>query len=56
MTLSDLSDSGDWLPSPESNYKPKFFDDPRNPDSRKENMPPLELIPMSILMQGNGNF
>ena len=27
MTVSDLSDSGDWLPSPEPNYRPKLFDE-----------------------------
>ena len=48
MTVSDLSDSGDWLSSPEPNYRPKLFDDPRNPDSSKENMPPLEPALMSI--------
>ena len=48
MTVSDLLDSGDWLPSPEPNYRPKLFDDPRNPDSSKENMPPLEPVPMSV--------
>ena len=37
MTVSNLSDSGDWIPSPEFNYKPKLFDDPRKPDSSKEN-------------------
>ena len=56
MTVSDLSDSGDWLPSPESNYKPKSFDDPRNPDSSKEKMPPLEPIPMSIFNAGEQEF
>ena len=50
MTVSNLSDSGDWLPSPESNYKPKLFDDPRNPDSSKENMPPLSQSPCLFLM------
>ena len=49
MTVSDLSDSGDWLPSQDTNYRPKLFDDPRNPDSSKENMPPLEPVPMSVL-------
>ena len=48
MTVSDLLDSGDWLPSPEPNYRPKLFDDPRNPDSSKENLPLLEPVPMSI--------
>ena len=52
MTVSNLSDSGDWFPSPESNYKHKLFDDPRNPDSSKENMPPLEPISISIFNTG----
>ena len=56
MSVSDLSDSGDWIPSPEFNYKPKLFDDLRNPDSSKENMPPLEPISTSIFNTGNGNF
>ena len=52
MTVSGLSDSGDWLTSPEPNYRPKLFDDPRNPDSGKENMPPLEPVPMSVFIAG----
>ena len=32
MTVSELSNSGDWIPSPKFNYKPKLFDDPRNKD------------------------
>ena len=48
MTVSDLLDSGDWFPSPEPNYWPKLFDDPRNPDSSEENMSPLKPIPMSV--------
>ena len=56
MTVSDLLGSGDWLPCPESNYKPKLFDDPRNPDSSKENRPPLEPTPMSIFNAGEWEF
>ena len=56
MTVSDILDSGDWLPSPESNYRPKLFDDPRNPDSSKENMLPLEPIPMSVFNAGEREF
>ena len=56
MTVSDLLDSGDWLPSPEFNYKSKLFDDPRNPESSKENMPSLEPIPMSIFNAGEQEF
>ena len=52
ITVSDLSDSGDWIPSPEFNYKPKLFDDPRNTDSSKENMPPLESIATPIFNTG----
>ena len=56
MTVSDLLDSGDWLPSPEPNNRPKLFEDPRNLGSSKENMPPLEPVPMSVLMLGKENF
>ena len=56
MTVSDLSDSGDWLPSPEPNYRPKLFDDPRNLDSRKENIPPLEPVPMSVFNAAKENL
>ena len=56
MTVSDLSDSGDWLPSPEPIYRPKLFDVPRNPDSSKENMPPLEPVPMSVFNAGERKF
>ena len=48
MTVSNLSDSGDWIHSPEFNYKLKLFNDPRNSDSSKENMPPLEPITTPI--------
>ena len=47
---------GDWLPSPEPNYRPKLFDDPRNPDSSKENMPPLEPVPMSVFNTAEREF
>ena len=56
MTVSDLSDSGDWIPSPEFNYKPKLFNHPRNKDSSKENMPPLESIIMPIFNTGEQEF
>ena len=55
MTVSDLLDSEDWLPSPEPNYRPKLFDDPRNQDSSKENMPPLEPVQCLFSMLGTGN-
>ena len=46
MTL----DSGPWLLTPtEFEYKPKLFNNPRNASSDKENMPPLEPVPMPIL-------
>ena len=48
LTASDLSNSGVWLPTPEHNYRPKLFNDPRNQDSSKENMPPLESAPMAV--------
>ena len=56
MTVSDLSNSGDWIPSPEFNYKPKHFDDPRNADSSKENMPPCEPIGTPIFNTGEWEF
>ena len=56
MTMSDLSGSGDWLPSPESNYKPKLFDDPRNPDLVKKICHHLSQYQCLFLMQGNRNF
>ena len=56
ITASDSSDSGDWIHSPGPEYKPKLFDDPRIPNSSKENMPPLEPAPMSILPLRKENF
>ena len=56
MTVTDLSNSGDWIPSPEFNYKPKLFDNPRNEDSSKENMPPLEPIATPIFNTGEWEF
>ena len=35
-------------PTPEPDYRPKLFNDPRNPDSSKENVLPLEPVPMAI--------
>ena len=48
LSPSITSDSGQWLPTPEFEYKPKLFSDPTNLSSDKENMPPLEptLIPI----------
>ena len=48
LTSSESSDSGAWLPTPEPDYRPKLFNDPRNPDSSKENMSPLEPVPMPV--------
>ena len=56
LTNSASSDSGAWLPTPEFEYRPKIFDDPRNSESSKENMPPLEPIPMSVLNVAEANF
>ena len=49
LTSSVSSDSGAWLPTPEFNYKPKLFEDPRNSQPNKGNMPPLEPTTMLIL-------
>ena len=48
LSASDISTSGAWLPTQEHDYRTKLFDDPRNPDSSKENMLPLESAPMAI--------
>ena len=56
LTPSISSDSGAWLPTPEFNYKPKLFEDPRNSHSNKENMPPLEPAPMPILNIEENDF
>ena len=56
LTPSVFSDSGAWLPTPEFNYRPKLFDDPRNSHSSKENMPPLESAPMPMLSVQESNF
>ena len=56
MMVSDLSNSGDWISHPEFNYKPKLFDDPRNADSSKENMPPLESIATPTFNTGEQEF
>ena len=56
MTVSNLSNSGDWIPSPEFNYKQKLFDDPRNSDSSRENMQPLESVAMPVFNTGEWEF
>ena len=52
LTASDLSNSGAWLPTPEHDYRPKLFSDPRNPDSSKENMPPIGISPYGYFQCG----
>ena len=49
LTPSLSSDSEAWLPNPEFKYKPKLFEDPRNTQLDKENMPPLENAPVPVL-------
>ena len=53
---SVTSDSGPWLPTPEVDYKPKLFDDPKANHSNKENMPPLEPAPMPVLTIEESDF
>ena len=43
------SNSGAWLPTSKVEYKPKLFEDPRNNESNKENIPPLESAQMPVL-------
>ena len=50
------SDSGVWAPSQGFDYKPKLFDDTRNSQSSKENIPPLEPVPMPVLNIEEANF
>ena len=57
VSPSMTSDSGQWLLTPmEFEYKPKIFDDPRDANSDKENMPPLEPAPMPILNIAESDF
>ena len=53
---SMTSDSGPWLPTPEVEYRPKLFNDPRNASSDQENMPQLEPIPMPVLNIKESDF
>ena len=53
---SMTSDLGPWLPTPEFKYKPKLFNNPRNASSDKENIPPLEPFPMSVLNIKESDF
>ena len=47
-SISMTSDTGQWLPTPKFKYKSKLFSDPRNASTDKENMPPLEPIPIPV--------
>ena len=49
LPYSLSSDFGAWLPTPKFEYKPKLFEDPRNNESSKETMPPLESAAMPVL-------
>ena len=53
---SMTSDSGPWLSTPEFEFKPKLFNDPRSTSSDKENMPPLQPIPMPVLNIEESDF
>ena len=56
LTHSSSSNSGAWLPSPEFEYKPKLFEDPRNNESSKENMLPLESAQIPVLNIEENDF
>ena len=56
LTPSVTSDSGPWLPTPSLNISQKLFDDPRASHSNKENMPPLESVPMPTLNIEESDF
>ena len=56
LTPSLSSDSGAWTPFHGLDYKPKLFDDPRNSQSSKENIPPLEPVPIPLLNIEEANF
>ena len=49
LNPSISSNSGAWTPTHGFDYKPKLFEDPRNSQSSKENIPPLEPIPIPVL-------
>ena len=49
LTHSLSSDSGACLPTSKFEYKPKLFEDPRNNECNKENMPPLESAQIPVL-------
>ena len=56
LSPSVTSDLVPWLPTPEFNYKPTLFEDPRNSHPNKENMPPLEPALMPILNIEESDF
>ena len=56
LTPSLSSDSDAWTPSHGYDYKPKLFDDPRNSQSSKENIPPLEPVYIPLLNIEEANF
>ena len=57
VSPSITSDSGPWLPTlTEFEYKPQICNDPRNVSSDKENMPPLQPVPMPILNIAESDF
>ena len=49
LTHSLSSNSRAWIPTPEFEYKPKHFEHPRNNESSKEDMPPLESVQIPVL-------
>ena len=49
LTPSLSSNSGAWTPCHGFDYKTKLFDDPRNSQSSKENIPLLEPVPIPLL-------
>ena len=56
LTPSLSSDSGAGTPSHGFDYKLKHFDDPRNSQSSKENIPPLEPVPIPLLNIEEADF
>ena len=56
LTPSISSDSGSWTGSDGFDYKPKLFEDPRNSQSSKQNIPPLEPVPIPVLNVEEVNF
>ena len=56
LTPSLSSDSGAWTPSQGFDLKPKLFDDPRNRHYSKENILPLEPVPILLLSIEEADF